>query len=95
MKTRPDENFHCTVWPSAHEIKMRKKAMRRENSTCMLFGWMASLGRPARITIKVAMALGLLAAAVGIAIGISKAVGGGVWRSKENTNAPLGHGPER
>jgi hypothetical protein len=76
-------------------MKMKKKAMRREKARYMLCGWMAELGKPARIAIKVVMAVGLLAAAVGIAIGISKAVGGGVWRSKEDTNAPLGHGPER
>ena len=95
MKACADENFHCTVWPSARAMKLKKKAMRREKSRYMLCGWMASLGRPTRITIKVIMALGLLAAAVGIAIGISKAVGGGVWRSKQDTNAPLGHGSEK
>jgi hypothetical protein len=91
-----DENFHCTVWPSRHAMKLKKKAMRREKARYMLCGWwMAGLSKPARIWAKVVLAALLVGAAVGIAIGISRAVGGGVWKSSQATDAPLGHGSSR
>jgi hypothetical protein len=83
-------NFHCAVWPNQHAMRMKKKAMRRAKGRYMMCGWLAPLSKPTRITIKTLFALVLIGAAVGIAIGISKAVGGGVWRNSHNTNAPIG-----
>lgn len=90
-----DENFHCTVWPSRRAMQLKKKAMRREKAQYMLCGWMACLSKPARMWVKVLLAMLLVGAAVGVAIGISKAVGGGVWRNSQATNAPLGHGSKK
>lgn len=87
---KPDTNFHCAVWPNQQAMRMKKKAMRRTNGRYMMCGWLAARSKPTRITIKTIFALVLIGAAVGIAIGISKAVGGGVWRNSQNTNAPIG-----
>ena len=86
-----NQNLHCAVWPSPRALRLKRKTMRREKARYMLCGWTAGMSGRTRALIKVAMAMLLVGAAVGVAIGISKAVGGGVWRSSEATNAPLGH----
>jgi hypothetical protein len=86
-----NQNLHCAVWPSPRALRLKRKTMRREKARYMLCGWTAGMSGRTRALIKVAMAMLLVGAAVGVAIGISKAVGGGVWRSSEATNALLGH----
>jgi hypothetical protein len=82
-------NFHCSVWPDRQDLKMKKKAMRRDKGRYMLCGWMARLSKTQRIWVKIIFAAVVIGAAVGIAIGITKAVGGGVWKNSQNTNAPI------
>ena len=66
----------CTMWPSRQTITQRRKMTKRARG-CKLFGGLTS---KQRLWAKIAIALFIVAAAVGLGIGISRAVGGGVWK---------------
>ncbi|KAF1953986.1 hypothetical protein CC80DRAFT_568491 [Byssothecium circinans] len=68
----------CTMWPSRQTILEKKKMSQRQKG-CNLF---RSLNSKQRLWAKILIAALVVAAAVGLGIGISKAVGGGVWKSK-------------
>lgn len=78
-------NKECTVWPGQHALKMKKKAMRK-NKGCACWG---GLSKRARVWIKIGVAVLVVGTAVGVGLGVSKAVGGGVWKGEDNTNAPI------
>lgn len=82
-------NPECTVWPGQNAMRMKKKAMRREKGKYMLCGCMASLDKRTRIWIKALIALLVIGTAVGVGVGVSRAVGGGVWKNSNNSNAPI------
>ena len=63
--------------------------MRKERGKQALCGWMAGMPKKTQMWIKISIALLVIGAAIGIGIGVSKAVGGGVWRDKSTSNAPL------
>lgn len=73
----------CTMWPSRQAILDKKKQSQR-NKGCSFFH---SLNSKQRLWVKIIIALFLVAAAAGTGVGISKAVGGGVWKK------PGEHGP--
>ncbi|KAF2684814.1 hypothetical protein K458DRAFT_27251 [Lentithecium fluviatile CBS 122367] len=66
----------CTMWPSRQTITERRKMSKRAKG-CKLFGGLTS---KQRLWAKIVIALFVIAAAVGLGIGISKAVGGGIWK---------------
>ncbi|KAF2740399.1 hypothetical protein EJ04DRAFT_210127 [Polyplosphaeria fusca] len=65
----------CTMWPSRQAVLDQKKKNRRSRG-CNLF---RNLNSKQRLWAKVIIALIIVAAAVGLGVGISRAVGGGVW----------------
>lgn len=65
----------CTMWPSRQTMVERQKKYRRSRG-CKLFKDMNS---KQRLWAKIIIALLVIAAAVGLGLGISRAVGGGVW----------------
>ncbi|KAF2265598.1 hypothetical protein CC78DRAFT_181792 [Lojkania enalia] len=65
----------CTMWPTRQTI-LDKKKMNRRARGCNLF---RSLNSKQRLWAKIIIALLVVAAAVGLGVGISRAVGGGVW----------------
>ena len=67
----------CTVWPGQETIKQRTQDLR-QSRRCRPF---RGLTRKQRIWTKAVIALVIVGAAVGVGVGISKAVGGGVWKS--------------
>ncbi|KAF2016033.1 hypothetical protein BU24DRAFT_190580 [Aaosphaeria arxii CBS 175.79] len=67
----------CTMWPS-RQAMMEKKKMSRRARGCNLF---RNLNSKQRLWAKIVIALFVIAAAVGLGVGISRAVGGGVWSS--------------
>lgn len=73
----------CTMWPSRQAIMEKKKLSQRAKG-CSFFH---SLSNKQRLWVKIIIALFLVAAAAGTGVGISKAVGGGVWKK------PGEHGP--
>jgi hypothetical protein len=74
----------CTMWPSRQTITERRKMSKRAKG-CKLFG---SLNSKQRLWAKIAIAMFIIAAAVGLGIGISKAVGGGIWKG-DHQDAPI------
>ena len=85
-KSRKDD---CPVWPGQQQMKKKKKMMRKERGKHNLCGWMAGMSKTTQMWIKILIALLVIGAAIGIGIGVSKAVGGGIWKSSSNTNAPI------
>ena len=73
----------CTMWPSRQAVLDKKKRTQRAKG-CSFFH---SLTSKQRLWVKIIIALFIVAAAAGTGVGISKAVGGGVWKK------PGEHGP--
>jgi hypothetical protein len=73
----------CTMWPSKQAVMDQRKTYKRSRG-CNLF---KNLTSKQRLWAKIIIALIVVAAAVGLGVGISRAVGGGVWagqgKSKE------------
>jgi hypothetical protein len=67
----------CTMWPSRQAMLEKKKHHKRARG-CRLF---TNLNSKQRLWVKIIIGLLIVAAATGLGIGISKAVGGGVWSS--------------
>ncbi|RDW68427.1 hypothetical protein BP5796_09084 [Coleophoma crateriformis] len=74
----------CTVWPGQKALKRKKQEMkfaRQKNGLC---GCMAGYSKRTRLIIKLMIAFLVVGAAIGVGLGISRAVGGGIWRSSSN-----------
>ncbi|OAL53214.1 hypothetical protein IQ07DRAFT_585157 [Pyrenochaeta sp. DS3sAY3a] len=73
----------CTMWPSRQAVIDKRKTAQRTRG-CAFF---RNLTSKQRLWAKIVIALLIVAAAVGLGVGISRAVGGGVWagqgKSKE------------
>jgi hypothetical protein len=65
----------CTMWPSRQAVMDQRKTYKRTRG-CNLF---KNLTSKQRLWAKIVIALVVIAAAVGLGVGISRAVGGGVW----------------
>jgi len=74
----------CTVWPGQRALKQQRKALKRQHGC----GPWRRLNKNTRVWLKVLIGLVIIGVAVAVGLGISKAVGGGVWKSSVNTNAP-------
>ncbi|KAH7132041.1 hypothetical protein B0J11DRAFT_215099 [Dendryphion nanum] len=74
----------CTMWPSRQAMADKKKMYKRGRG-CNLF---RNLNSKQRLWAKILIALFVVAAAVGLGVGISRAVGGGVW-SGQNQSKPI------
>jgi hypothetical protein len=67
----------CTMWPSRQAMLEKKKQTKRARG-CKLY---RNLNTRQRLWVKIIIGLLIVAAATGLGVGISKAVGGGVWSS--------------
>lgn len=65
----------CTMWPSRQAVIDKRKSYQRKRG-CAFF---RNMTNKQRLWAKIAIALLVVAAAVGLGVGISRAVGGGVW----------------
>lgn len=79
----------CTVWPGQKEMKKKREEMRRQRAKIGLCGCMAGLNKKTKIWIKLLIAFIVVGTAIGVGLGISRAVGGGIWKSNSNSNAPI------
>lgn len=77
------------VWPCAETLRKKKLAMQQKRRGCSPFG---RLSKKQRIVVQTLIVVLLIAAMTGLGVGISKAVGGGVFRTANNSNAPIGNG---
>lgn len=76
---RPKE---CTMWPSKTTLRekaLAEKQARRGRGLGRVGVVWARLDKRTKLWIKICIALFIVAAAVGLGIGISKVVGGGIW----------------
>jgi len=72
----------CSMWPSRQTLKEKakqEKSFRRKGNCFGLSARWGSLSKKQRLWTKILIALLVVAFAIGVGIGISKAVGGGVW----------------
>ena len=65
----------CTMWPTRQAVLEKRKSYKRKRG-CAFFHRLTS---KQRLWAKIVIALLVIAAAVGLGVGISRAVGGGVW----------------
>lgn len=78
------------VWPCAEQLRKKQEEARlRKSRGCSPF---RRLSKRQKIVVHIIIALFLIGAITGLGVGISKAVGGGVFRTTNNTNAPIGNG---
>ncbi|GAB7353278.1 hypothetical protein MBLNU459_g3783t1 [Dothideomycetes sp. NU459] len=84
LDARPKE---CTMWPTKETLREKAKQEKCRKMSTRGFGcgrvnvaW-AHLDKKQRLWYKIALALFLVAIAVALGVGITKAVGGGVWAS--------------
>ena len=80
-------NKECQVWPSKQQMDKKFRMMEKRNGCSPL----RRLNKKQQIWAKILIALVVVGAAVGIGIGISRAVGGGVWKD-ENSQGRIGSG---
>lgn len=73
------------VWPCS---KAREKTLlaRQRAKGCSPF---SRLSKKQKFWVQVLIALIVIGAITGLGVGISKAVGGGVFKSSSNSNAPI------
>lgn len=77
----------CSVKAGRNALKKKGNLLMRDRNR---WNPMRKLNKRQKLWAKIFIALLIIGAAVGIGIGISKAVGGGVWKSA-NEQAPIGH----
>ncbi|POS84895.1 hypothetical protein EPUL_006649 [Erysiphe pulchra] len=73
------------MWPNRHDLKQKRKAIKRERACCSCW---ADLSRKQRGIISTIVILVVLGAGLSVGFGISKLVGGGVVSSR-GPNAPV------
>lgn len=66
----------CTVWPTKQTLQDKARAAKTQRRTCQ---WWGRLNKKQKIMVEVFIGLTVVALAVGLSVGISRAVGGGVW----------------
>ncbi|KAK4971126.1 hypothetical protein LTR28_013796 [Elasticomyces elasticus] len=78
----------CAVWPSKQTLKQQQlleRRRRRPCARCYCCGFMQGWSKKQRLLFQLLIALFVVAAAVGLGVGISRAVGGGVWAGNSHT----------
>lgn len=71
----------CTMWPSRQAVMDQRKTYKRTRG-CNVFKGLTS---KQRLWAKIIIALFVVAAATAVGVGISRAVGGGVWAGQGKT----------
>lgn len=76
------------MWPCKKQLREKQLARRQKGRRCDPFG---RLSKKQKVVVQTLIVLLLIGAITGLGIGISKAVGGGVFRTNNNSNAPIGN----
>jgi len=77
LSQKKTTNKDCTVWPGQRALKQAKKAERRRGEC---WNPMRGLDKRTKFWVKVLIAAVIVGVAVAVGLGISKAVGGGIWK---------------
>lgn len=78
----------CTMWPTKQTLRENarvEKAKQRQSRFCScghVTGAWGTLNKKQKLWFKIAIALFIVALAVALGVGITRAVGGGVWASQ-------------
>jgi len=80
VQTREDGK----VWPGRGTLMQRYKRDKRKRQSC---NPMKNLDKRTKVCIKLLIIFLVVGGAVGLGIGISKAVGGGIWKSSSSTKS--------
>lgn len=83
----PTSTKECTVWPGRNQLKRNNLLMKKRRGCSP---W-RNLSKKQKLWAQIIIAFIIVGAAVGIGVGISKAVGGGVWKSN-NSQTTIGDG---
>ena len=89
--TQTEPAHHChpndTVWP-CEKVRKQQQAMvtSKEHNSYSLF---KRLSKKQKFWVQVLIAIVIVGAITGLGIGITKAVGGGVFRTSSNSSAPI------
>lgn len=87
----PAQYYHTddAVWPSSR-VRKHHEAMckSRGQNSCSPF---KHLSKKQKFWVKVLIAVVIIGAITGLGVGITKAVGGGVFRTSANSSAPIGN----
>jgi hypothetical protein len=81
----------CTMWPTKQTLRREDKAERAKRRAARACGctnihnWWTSMAKKQRLWLKVFLAALIVAMACGLGIGISKAVGAGVFAGRGQT----------
>ena len=78
------------VWPCAEQLRKKQEQARLGNGRAC--NPLRRLTKKQKTAVHILIALFLIGAITGLGVGISKAVGGGVFRTTNNSNAPIGNG---
>ena len=73
----------CTVWPGQKALKDAKRA-EKMNRRGECWNPMRGMDAKKKFWLKVLIAMVLVGAAVGIGLGISRAVGAGIWKPQDH-----------
>jgi len=77
----------CSVWPSKNTLKAKahnEKSDRRAGNCYGLTRQWGNMSKKQRLWAKILLAFCLLALVAGLGVGITRAVGGGVWSGKSS-----------
>lgn len=91
--TQPEPAQHYptddAVWPSS-KVRGQHEAMvkSKEHNSCSP---LRRMSKHQKFWIKVLVAIVIVGAITGLGVGITKAVGGGVFRTSDNSSAPIGN----
>lgn len=82
LSQKKSTNKGCTVWPGQRALKEAKKAEKAEKRRGECWSWnpMRGLDKRTKFWAKVLIAAVIVGVAVAVGLGISKAVGGGIWK---------------
>jgi hypothetical protein len=89
-----DENQRrkdCEIWPGKHTLRAQKRGTRKPG----VIGRIQRLDRRTKTWLKVGIVVFIVAVGIAIGVGVSKAVGGGVWKSIAHRDAKIGNGSRR
>ena len=86
LQRRPTDD---AVWPSSNVRKQHELMVKSKGHN--LYNPFQRMSKRQKVWVKVLIAILVIGAITGLGVGITKAVGGGVFRTSSNTSAPIGN----
>lgn len=91
--TQPDSTQHCrtddAVWPSSNVRKQHEAMGKRKGYNS--YSPFKRMSKKQKFWVQAVIAIVIVGAITGLGVGITKAVGGGVFRTSSDSSAPIGN----